>query len=231
MDRIVNEHFLKETKKEFAFEVDGIKYYQFTENGLPIYYMRLKAAQEVIAHASELKITESVFDEFQDVLDVYAGVKQGNQHNAEMTKEQLQAQLAHTNNMMRHRRKFGNNMDAMYYIASVLYFDETEDPAVYDRAYADKKIKIWLNDHQVCAFFLRSQLASSLISLEALENGSSTYFQNLYDTMYTVSINNLLTLSGTEISSEVGMNSILQAEIWSTLRILDEKGLLKSSNT
>ena len=226
-----NKYFLEEDMKEFAFECKGVKYYQFKDKALPITYMRLKAAQEIIAHTSELKVTEAVLDEFQDMIDVYAGVRTGDHRVLSMTKEQLQAQIAHHNSIMRQRRKMGNTLDAMYYLASVFYFDETEDPAVWDRIYADKKIKQWLGEHETEAFFLRSLPLHTIISSEFLQAGSQEFLQNLLLLTSTHSTHNLSMLSDEERESEVGMNITLLGLTYEALANLNDKGLLMSTSS
>ena len=224
-----NKYFLDEDKKEFAFECKGVKYYQFKDKALPITYMRLKAAQETIALASELKVTENVLDEFQDMLDVYAGVRTGDHRVLSMTKEQLQAQLAHHNSIMRQRRRLGSGLEAMYLLASVFYFDESEDPAVWDRSYGEHKIKQWLGEHEIEAFFLRSLPLDTIISSELFQAGSTEYFQSLFLMLSTHSQHNYSMLSETEKESEAGMNIALLGETYRALINLNEKGLLKST--
>ena len=188
-----NKHFLAEDMKEFAFECKGVKYYQFKDKALPITYMRLKAAQEIIAHTSELKVTEAVLDEFQDMIDVYAGVRTGDH--------------------------------------SVFYFDESEDPAVWDRIYADKKIKQWLGEHETEAFFLRSLPLHTIISSEFLQAGSQEFLQNLLLLTSTHSTHNLSMLSDEERESEVGMNITLLGLTYEALANLNDKGLLMSTSS
>lgn len=57
-------------------------------------------------------------------------------------------------------------------LASVAYFDETEDLITYDKAYGEEKIKLW-DDHKLHDFFLMSPIGElfglSNLSIEYLE--------------------------------------------------------------
>lgn len=50
----------------------------------------------------------------------------------------------------------------IFKLASVMFFDETENPFFYDRNYAEKKIDLWQQDPEVLSFFLRKPLADLL---------------------------------------------------------------------
>lgn len=229
--RPANEFFLKEDQKEYAFTCKGVDYYRFKDSGIPITYMRLKAAQEVIAHASELRVTEPILDEYQHMIDVYTGKRTGDNRVSLMTAEEKLAQISQANAIMWQRRKIGDNLSSLYYLASVFYFDETEDPAGWDKSYADHKIREWLGDHETEAFFLRSLPLHTVISPDLLEDGMTDYLQELILQQYTHSVHNLSMLSETDRDSEVGTNILLLAEISMALKSLNEKGLLRSTTT
>ncbi len=213
MEKIVNPHFTAETRKEFAFTCKGVDYYQFTQAALPITYTRLRAANDVIAHATELRVTAGILDEFQDMLDVFAGVKTGDARVMNMSLEELKTQIAHHNSILRTRRRLGDNMEAMYLLASIFYFDETEDPTIWDEGYARKKIKAWLGDHEVESFFLTSLPLHTIISQEALQGTMEEYLAELHLVQCTHSLHNLTMLSVSEKNKGTGLNIEFQAEV------------------
>jgi hypothetical protein len=78
-----------------------------------------------------------------------------------------------------------------YKVASVIYFDESEDPYSYDYSYGMKKIERWKKEN-VSSFFLqtpvRNLIPSSLLSEESLESYmkvakelDKTQYQNILD--------------------------------------------------
>jgi hypothetical protein len=76
------------------------------------------------------------------------------------------------------RLGYVTHIDLLYKLASVLYFDETENPEDYDQAYNFKKIQNWQQDEDVAAFFLKTPLIEYLpfstlsnIDLAAFTNG------------------------------------------------------------
>lgn len=215
-----NEHFKAELKKEFAFESGGVKYYQFAEGGMPIYYSRLVAMQEKVNMAKEWKVTATVMDEFLGILEVLGGVRSGDQRVQELTAEQRLQEMNGRVSMMRKRIEMGGEMSLLYDLASVWFFDETEDPAKYDYAYAKVKIARWLNDHALHAFFLRTPLSDFLELQTSYNAGTAIYLQNLYELLYTASIHNFSMLSEKEKESELGQNILLHAQKYLALKNL-----------
>jgi hypothetical protein len=78
-----------------------------------------------------------------------------------------------------------------YKVASVIYFDETEDPYSYDYSYGMKKIERWKKEN-ISSFFLQTPVTnlipSQLLSEENLENYmkvarelDKTQYQNILD--------------------------------------------------
>jgi hypothetical protein len=61
--------------------------------------------------------------------------------------------------------------DHIYKLASVMFFDSTENPYFFDREYAQKKIDLWKKDPEVLDFFLRQPL-KGLIPYLNLQEGS-----------------------------------------------------------
>jgi len=57
------------------------------------------------------------------------------------------------NEMLKQRLSLSIDVDLLYKLASVVFFDKNENPLLYEPAYAEKKIARWRKDQKVSAFF------------------------------------------------------------------------------
>lgn len=82
-------------------------------------------------------------------------------------------EIAKLNLQLKERHEMVLDSLTPYKVASVIFFDETEDPYSFDYNYALKKIEKWKKEN-VSSFFLqvplKSLIPSSLLSEENLEN-------------------------------------------------------------
>lgn len=82
-------------------------------------------------------------------------------------------EMAKLNLQLKERLEMVVDSITPYKVASVIFFDETEDPYSFDYAYALKKIEKWKKE-DVGSFFLqaplRSLIPSTLLSEENIEN-------------------------------------------------------------
>lgn len=77
---------------------------------------------------------------------------------------------------MRTRTNLGFDPQLVKRLASIVYFDETEDLSDYDKAYCDKKIEFW-EKHDCYDFFLTRPIAE-LCNLNGVSvTGLKTYIQ------------------------------------------------------
>lgn len=84
--------------------------------------------------------------------------------------------------------------DHIYKLASVTFFDETENPASYDFTYNKKKIAEWKKDPALLDFFLQTQF-QDLIPFSNLHGESAKmYFQvaDQIDEMHQTSLREIL---------------------------------------
>lgn len=65
--------------------------------------------------------------------------------------------------------------DHIFKLASVIFFDDSENPYFYDRKYAEKKIAYWKEDPAVLSFFLRTPLKDLIPFLDLQEENLNTY--------------------------------------------------------
>ena len=204
-----NEFFIKEAKKELAFTCNGVDYYQFTDGGLPIYYNRFRAFQNTVDNHNQFKVTDAVFTEYLDMVD-----KMTNDRSLEAERRLVEIQrLTQT---LKFRREQSNNLTLVYEIASVWFFDESEDPAEYDYAYGQKKSKIWAENNIVIlpqgqtvnllAFFLRMPLNRFINFQDLSEIGTLKYLKSLNELSFSHSLHNLSLLSESEKETNIGQN-------------------------
>jgi hypothetical protein len=62
------------------------------------------------------------------------------------------------NDLLRQRLKLPKDTELMYKLASVVFFDQDENPQVYEWAYSAKKIEFWKKNTDMSAFFLQKPL-------------------------------------------------------------------------
>ena len=65
--------------------------------------------------------------------------------------------------------------DHIYKIASVVFFDESENPYHYDRDYNKKKMESWKKDPAVLGFFLQTPLSNLIPYLDSQGTSLQTY--------------------------------------------------------
>lgn len=131
---------------EYAFTSGGTKYYQFADiTNLP--YMRGMQALDVYREL-EMRCSREFLQSFYD-----AGQK--------ILHDQSQIDVYKLNalfEVLNQRLHMATDVDLMYKLASVAFFDEHENPYTYDQAYAEKKIAKWRKDQGVHDFFMQKPL-------------------------------------------------------------------------
>lgn len=209
-EKLVNEYFLKEAKKELVFSCGGVDYYQFTEGGLPIYYNRFREFQATMNRHEEWKVTNEVFTEYLDMIQKFA-------KDTKLTAERKVAEIERITEFIKWRREQSNELMLVFELASVWYFDESEDPAEYSSEYAKEKIKNWQGNNNfaiiegvklesLLGFFLRTPLNKFINFMDLSEVGTMTYLRKLYETAYSHSLHNYLMLSEIEKGMNIGQN-------------------------
>lgn len=204
-----NEHFIKEAKKELAFTCNGVEYYQFTDGGLPIYFNRFRQFQNTFDNHTQFKVTESVLTEAIDMIIHFT-------NDSSMSPERRIAEVQRVVETFKWRREQSNNLDLLYEIASIWFFDQTEDPAEYDYNYGKKKANIWA-ENNTCTlpsgekinllFFLTHTPLNQFIDFQDLSQvGTLEYLKKLKEVEFSHSLYNLSRLSKSEKSGIIGQN-------------------------
>jgi hypothetical protein len=147
---------------EPAFEIAGVQYYRFNdvfqipyERGLmalAIYEeTRMKCSREYLL--KHVEITREILHSTK--VDVYKI-------------NQLNEQLSERLNLIL-------DTDLLYKLASIVYFDAKENPALYEAEYCHKKIESWKAHKGVADFFLQKPLLELIPYLENVDFDLNTY--------------------------------------------------------
>lgn len=145
-----------------AFTSDGVDYYKF-ESGYNSYYERYMAGMDRISEI-EQRVDAKYLDTFQKALQEY--VNKGDLHN-----------ISILNNNLKDRRQYVFNVKLLYNLASVWFFDKSENCYTYDYEYADKKIARWMKDKDLLAFFLQTELARFMPLPDTVRGNMLTYLK------------------------------------------------------
>lgn len=127
---------------QFKCKVSGKDNFKFV-NDLNMPVERALAAQDIYVELEQK--TDAIYHEtaYQSILDY---LDKG---------ELVNAGMVAYNSLERIQRQI-TNVDLMYKLASVLYFDEDENPYRYDVDYNQNKIKAWKQDPDIEGFFLKT---------------------------------------------------------------------------
>lgn len=94
-------------------------------------------------------------------------------------------------------------------LASVVFFDASEDPYFYDEKYGEKKIAIWENNHDLMAFFLSLPIKNLIFSEQHTPEDLASFMK----VVELIDQRHLLNLS-THLSSgkpNPGLSKVLQS--------------------
>lgn len=130
---------------EESFEVGGVKYYQFSdifqipyERGL----MALAIYEEV-----RMRCTREYLQKHVDACRTLLHDSKIDIYKLNLINEQLGDRL-----------NLAFDAEHLYKLASVVFFDDKENPALYEADYCNKKIEFWKKHKDVTAFFLQKPL-------------------------------------------------------------------------
>jgi hypothetical protein len=147
---------------EWAFNVGGTDYFQFAdvfslpyERGL----MAVAVYNEIDMRCSRnylMKHTETISDLLkQQEIDIF--------------------KINTLNEQMKQRLQLVTDVDLLYKIASVVFFDKNENPALYEPDYCKKKIAHWKEHRGVADFFLQKPLMELIPYLQNVEVDLDTF--------------------------------------------------------
>lgn len=154
------EHPIKE-----AFISGGVQYYQFED----IFNAPFNRSFEAQTFYNELQMRVS-----KEYLGLYLQTMKailGDPKGINVS------EIAILTNQLAERTEFIIDSDILYKLASVMYFDDTENPYRYDFTYGIKKINKWKRDRDIEDFFLNTPLRDFIPFLDTLEKDLATYLR------------------------------------------------------
>lgn len=150
---------------KFAFECDGVKYYEFdTTANLP-FRRGLKFIS--IYNEIDMKVDKYYLTQHIDAMEKLLKGK----INLESLSKMLQL-----NNQLKERQQFVVQEDLVFKIASVVFFDESENPDDWEWKYASEKIAKWKKT-KIGDFFLHEPIQRLMPFLNVSKENLETYSQ------------------------------------------------------
>lgn len=147
---------------EYAFTCGGTKYYRFAD------ITNLPCERGLVATTFFEELTmrcdRQFLIQYQSAVD-----KLLHEQKIDIFK------INQLNEILRQRLQMTTHVDLMYKLASVVFFDKTENPSVYEPAYAEKKIAKWRKDKGVSDFFLQMPLRELMPSSESADTDLDTF--------------------------------------------------------
>jgi hypothetical protein len=162
-EKAIKKHFPDQKHViEFAFDVNGVAYYRFNdvftlpyERGLmaiAIYEeTRMKCSREYLLQ--HVQATEALLHEKR--IDVF--------------------KINQLNEQLRERLNLSFDVDLLYKLASVVFFDKKENPCLYDADYNLQKIAFWRQHKGVKDFFLQMPVQELMPFLRNSDFDLETY--------------------------------------------------------
>lgn len=157
--------WLRENKEKIveAFEYQGVKYYMFDD----IFTMPTVRGLQAMDFYDEfsMRCTKEFLRKYCEAIREIMS----NPKRLDLTK------LATITGYLEERLNMIPVPDHIFKLASVIFFDETENPYFYDRKYAERKILKWKEDPAVLSFFLQTPLKDLIPFLDLQQTNLSTY--------------------------------------------------------
>lgn len=147
---------------EEAFEVGGVMYYRFADINNLEYRRGLMAF--AVYNELDMRCSRNFLMKHVDAVDTILKSNEIDIYKIKALNNQLKVRLSMT-----------SDIELMYKLASVVYFDENENPANYDQEYCAKKIEHWKRHTGVADFFLTLPLVELMPFSQTIEGDLDTY--------------------------------------------------------
>lgn len=154
---------------EFAFEIGGVKYYQFSD----VFNLPYERGLMALAVYEEVRMKCT-----REYLEMHVAACRKLLHNAKIDIFKLNA----LNEQMADRLNMVFDTDLLYKLASVVFFDKKENPAIYEPDYCGKKIAFWREHKDVAAFFLQKPLMELIPFLKDVDFDLQSYSEAVVET-------------------------------------------------
>lgn len=147
---------------EWAFTVGGIDYYRFAD----INNLSYKRGLMAVSVYNELDMRCS-----REYLMLHTKAVEDILKSKEIDIYKINA----INEQMKQRLKLTTDVDLMYRVASVAFFDKNESPDSYDATYSERKIEHWRQHAGVADFFLSLPLKGLIPYLQNVDVDLDTF--------------------------------------------------------
>ncbi len=147
---------------EYAFTCGGTKYYRFADIANLPYERGLLALN--VYNEFDMRCDRDFLIQYADTID-----KLLHEQRIDIFK------IKQLNSILKQRLMLMTDTDLLYKLASVVFFDKTENPYVYEPAYAEKKIAKWRKDKGVHDFFMQTPMLELMPSLANVNTDLDTY--------------------------------------------------------
>lgn len=153
---------------EYAFTSGGVHYFKFT-NEVNIPFQRAIAARDIL--------TEELWQINPDFLKGWVEGVLGVVVNGSIKPDKKVFEIGVLTTRLKEQLDLGFSLVRQMKLASVVYFDEYENPLDYQHPYNQAKIKSWMANNDVPGFFLKLLDFQSLPSLKELEQNFPNFLQ------------------------------------------------------
>ena len=166
-------HNRKDPKKVFprqkhiineAFSIAGVEYYQFNDVFNLPYERGLMAL--AIYEETRMRCSREYLAKHVDTIRKILNSEKINLFSINQLNEQMSERL-----------NLALDVDLLYRLASVVFFDKNENPTIYEPEYCQKKIEFWKKHKGVADFFLQMPLLELIPFLQNADFDLSTYSQ------------------------------------------------------
>ena len=153
---------------EFAFQSGGINYFRFsTEVNIP--FQRAVAARDIL--------TEELWQINPDVLKAWAEGAIGVLTKPNTAADKKVYEVAILVNRLKEQMDLSYSLARQLKLATVIYFDEIENPLDYQYPYNKTKMEHWMKHNDVEGFFLKLPEYLLMPSIEELLPNFQTYLE------------------------------------------------------
>lgn len=166
-----------------AFEVGGVKYYQFDS----AFNTPCERALKALTYYEELKMRCT-----REFLQKHCNAIKEAVNKSDINR------VALLNHQLSERLELIIEPEIAYKLASVVYFDKNESPYLYDFKYAEKKIAYWKKYKGVHDFFLQKPVQSLIPFLNVSEVNLNIYSE----VVENINRIHLANISGSESAKE-----------------------------
>jgi hypothetical protein len=162
-DKAIKRHFPDQKYViDFAFDIAGVDYYRFND----VFSLPFERGLMAIAIYEE---TRMKCNREYLLLHIDAMDKLLHEKSIDIFK------INQLNEQMKERLNMSFDVDLLYKLASVVFFDKRENPCLYDADYNLKKIDFWKKHKGVKDFFLQKPISELIPFLQSSDFDLETY--------------------------------------------------------